>query len=772
MAYTFKYGDRPLDGITIQRAVGRGGFGEVYYALTDSGKQVAVKYLRENPEVELRGISHVMNLKSPHLITIYDVRQNDDDEPFVIMEYVSGPSLRDLLCAEPNGMSVEKTAFFLDGLANGLSYLHERGLVHRDLKPGNVFYDDGYVKIGDYGLSKHISMSQHSGQTISVGTVHYMAPEIGSGNYSKAIDIYAIGVMLYEMLTGKLPFTGSSMGEILMRHLSNEPDLVHVPAPFGRIIGKALSKNPDDRYADMNALMDDVRSSVDLSESIANFDATSLSRVPRNEPAEDSPTMTSPAGTVPPPPPPLDVRGDNPPDVPRRLADKHEKKVAKMRQKMERKAEKLRKRLEKRGIRADVAGMQRNRAAEPAAGSQPQRAAHPGRGRLIFLLIVVALGVSVALGLLVGPRNHTEALIGSTFFMILGGTFGSIFAYFKFLLRSDWHNGALARLAYATIGAAFMSPMLGPGSELGGDYRQLLLAPIAMLAICNWTERIEAGRRGKVTGGGAFTAGLVGLIAAAILDLEPYMLVAAASCATISILAQSAASLWPFENDVRAVGRGGGRRVHRRAVHIRHHAAPPPVPPRNADHADQNQVTTDNEPRARTQAATQPQTPPVVFEAAPSFVGRTANAGASVLAKALLLLAVLVAVGFVPLHELAGHVNPGGYAVHDIRPALARMIVVGMVLAGTLLLVISRRYDGRAHIFRGVIACVFGFVGIAAALGPAAAGWRSLQDGGGFDALHPRTVLNLMLTIIPISVALILLFWPKRRQGRQRTITI
>jgi len=133
VAYTFKHGDRPLEGITVQRAVGRGGFGEVYYAVADSGKQIALKYLRENPEVELRGIAHVMNLKSPHLITIYDVKQNAANEPFVIMEYVSGPSLREMMLAEPGGMPVQKVAFLLAGICKGLSYLHERGIVHRDL---------------------------------------------------------------------------------------------------------------------------------------------------------------------------------------------------------------------------------------------------------------------------------------------------------------------------------------------------------------------------------------------------------------------------------------------------------------------------------------------------------------------------------------------------------------------------------------------------------------------------------------------------------------
>ncbi|MCP4594694.1 MAG: protein kinase, partial [bacterium] len=110
MAFTFKHGDKPLAGFTIQRGVGRGGFGEVYYAVSDGGREVALKYLRDNPAIELRGVSHCMNLKSPHLVTIFDVKQNPEGEYFIIMEYVQGPSLRDLLVAEPNGMGPQKAA--------------------------------------------------------------------------------------------------------------------------------------------------------------------------------------------------------------------------------------------------------------------------------------------------------------------------------------------------------------------------------------------------------------------------------------------------------------------------------------------------------------------------------------------------------------------------------------------------------------------------------------------------------------------------------------
>mgnify|MGYP000193373327 CR=1 FL=1 len=160
MAYTFKHGDRPLDGFVIQRGVGRGGFGEVYYAISDGGREVALKYLRDNSDVELRGVTHCMNLKSPHLVTIFDVKKNADGEYFIIMEYISGPSLRDVLIAEPKGLGPQKAAFFIREIGKGLAYLHDRGIVHRDMKPGNIFYDDGYVKIGDYGLISPISQSQ------------------------------------------------------------------------------------------------------------------------------------------------------------------------------------------------------------------------------------------------------------------------------------------------------------------------------------------------------------------------------------------------------------------------------------------------------------------------------------------------------------------------------------------------------------------------------------------------------------------------------------
>src|SRR5205809_8125311 len=129
-SFQYKHGDRPLEGFTIQRAAGRGGFGEVYYAISDSGREVALKAVLGYEQIEVRGVSQCMNLKSPHLVTIFDIKHNAQGKTFVIMEYVNGPSLKDLLEQSPTGLGTAKAAFFLRELAKGLSFLPERGIVH------------------------------------------------------------------------------------------------------------------------------------------------------------------------------------------------------------------------------------------------------------------------------------------------------------------------------------------------------------------------------------------------------------------------------------------------------------------------------------------------------------------------------------------------------------------------------------------------------------------------------------------------------------------
>lgn len=305
-SFTHASGDRPLEGYTIKRGVGIGGFGEVYFAVSDGGKEVALKRIQRNMDVELRGVRQCLNLKHHHLVDLFDIRRDSQDRVWVVMEYIAGDSLKQLLDKRPDGLPANEALAWMHGIAAGVAHLHRHGIVHRDLKPGNVFHDNGVVNVGDYGLSKFISSSRQAGHTESVGTFHYMAPEIGKGEYGKPIDVYALGVIFFELLTGKVPFNGESSQEIIMKHLTDDPDLSGIDGRFRFVVAKALEKDPARRFLDAGELL----------EALPDADYEELDYFvdpPRGFPLSTGQEANTPEATVDEPPlPPL------PPPTPRK----------------------------------------------------------------------------------------------------------------------------------------------------------------------------------------------------------------------------------------------------------------------------------------------------------------------------------------------------------------------------------------------------------------------------------------------------------------------
>ncbi|GBD36747.1 Serine/threonine-protein kinase StkP [bacterium HR36] len=290
MTFLYEPGSRPLEPYTIKHALGAGGFGEVYYAVSDAGKEVALKCLRRDCDTELRGVRACLNLWHPHLVAIYDLRQSGDGTWWVIMEYVAGPTWSALLHDNPNGLKLERILPWFRQLAGAVDFLHQHGIVHRDLKPSNVFLADcspaGHVKVGDCGLSK-IMARQPSQTHTQLGTVYYMAPEMAQGKYGPAVDVYAAGVMLYQLLTGRLPFDGQSVQEILVRHLTDEPDWSGLPSVAVPVLRQALAKDPATRFGSLCEMVQQ------LEQSLGNASST-VARPPENWPSQQVPYRSRP----------------------------------------------------------------------------------------------------------------------------------------------------------------------------------------------------------------------------------------------------------------------------------------------------------------------------------------------------------------------------------------------------------------------------------------------------------------------------------------------
>ncbi len=268
MPNTDKYIGKLLDDrYEILEVIGEGGMAVVYKALCHRlNRYVAVKIMRDDmaADDEFRqrfcAESHaVAMLSHPNIVAVYDVSHNDTME-YIVMELVDGITLRQYM-DKRGAVPWREALHFTKQMAKALSHAHERGIIHRDIKPQNIMLlKDGTIKIGDFGIAAlENEMHEENGQAI--GSIHYIAPEQARGELPDArSDIYSLGVVMYEMLTGKKPYEGDSIGEIAVKHMNADavmpreivPD---IPEELEEITMKAMCADLSSRFQSANELL-------------------------------------------------------------------------------------------------------------------------------------------------------------------------------------------------------------------------------------------------------------------------------------------------------------------------------------------------------------------------------------------------------------------------------------------------------------------------------------------------------------------------------------
>ncbi len=242
--------------------VGRGGMAAVYRARQPNmNRFVAIKIIFRSFGADTKALERfkreaelIARLEHPHILPVYDYN-GDNDPPYIVMRFLPTGTLRDVMVREQ--IPPSEIAFLLSQVASALDYAHRQGIVHRDIKPSNILIDgDGNAFLTDFGIARMVESSAGLTATgIAVGTPGYMAPEQGMGNnVDSRADVYALGVMVFEMLTGVMPYNGETPMAVVLKHISEPvPDITKVnPAlspAVNAVIQKVLAKQPENRYA-------------------------------------------------------------------------------------------------------------------------------------------------------------------------------------------------------------------------------------------------------------------------------------------------------------------------------------------------------------------------------------------------------------------------------------------------------------------------------------------------------------------------------------------
>lgn len=258
------------DRYEIIELIGSGGMANVYKALCHRlNRYDAVKIMRDetaaNTELRRRFRAEsqaVAMLSHPNIVSVYDVSHNDDVE-YIVMELIDGITLKQYL-QKKSVLDPAEVLDFTIQTAKALEHAHSKGIIHRDIKPQNIMLlKDGMIKVADFGIaSLENTIEENNGET--VGSVHYIAPEQARGEAPDArSDIYSLGIVMYEMLTGRLPYVGNSDVEVAVKHMNTDPvtprDIVpSIPEELERICLKAMNSNIDERYQTASEMLADL----------------------------------------------------------------------------------------------------------------------------------------------------------------------------------------------------------------------------------------------------------------------------------------------------------------------------------------------------------------------------------------------------------------------------------------------------------------------------------------------------------------------------------
>ena len=269
-------GQKINDRYEIIKSIGEGGMANVYLAHDELlDRDVALKVLRgdlENNEKFIRRFQReaksVSALSHPNIVEMYDVGE-DNGSHYIVMEYIEGKTVKQLLKKRGN-LTVSEAVDIMLQLTDGIAHAHDSYIIHRDLKPQNIMIqEDGQIKITDFGIAMALNSTQLTQTNSVMGSVHYLPPEQAAGKGSTIkCDIYSMGILFYELLTGILPFKGDNAVEIALKHMKDPLPSVrkqnsNIPQSVENIIIKATAKNPKNRYNDVKEMYRDLKACME-----------------------------------------------------------------------------------------------------------------------------------------------------------------------------------------------------------------------------------------------------------------------------------------------------------------------------------------------------------------------------------------------------------------------------------------------------------------------------------------------------------------------------